>query len=204
MSRTIERAPRWQGSRRRSRLRPADTCSLALLGLRGRPVRAVLSGVLIPPMAMLLPNNNNVLILGGTSNGNETNTVEMFTPWTGAFATTGPMSVARQKAAASALSQDGLLLTAGGSSAGAAVSPTRARAQSMRFMLAPFAPRGRGLCHQPIPLPQPSLYLLIIVSVAVNWKGSRRTTATRKRPVTSSLSRRTRTTGSACASSIRS
>jgi len=64
--------------------------------------------------AVLLPNNNSVLILGGTSNGDESNTVEMFTPWTGSFVSTGAMSVARQQSATSALSQDGLLLTAGG------------------------------------------------------------------------------------------
>ncbi len=72
--------------------------------------------------AILLPNNNTVLILGGTSNGNETSSVETFRPWTGAFSTTGAMAVARQQSASSALYQDGLLLTAAGSSAGSAVN----------------------------------------------------------------------------------
>jgi hypothetical protein len=72
--------------------------------------------------AILLPNNNAVLIVGGTSSGNELNTAETFTPWNGTFVSTGSPAVARQMAAVSPLSQDGLLVMAGGSSAGAAVS----------------------------------------------------------------------------------
>jgi hypothetical protein len=72
--------------------------------------------------ATLLPNNNAVLIVGGTSAGNELKTAETFVPWNTTFAATGSPAVARQKAAVSALNQDGLLLMAGGSSAGTPVS----------------------------------------------------------------------------------
>src|SRR5262249_12997340 len=72
--------------------------------------------------AVLLPNNNAVLIVGGSSAGNELSTAETFTPWTGTFAVTGSPAAALQQAAVSALNQNGLLLMAGGSSAGAPVS----------------------------------------------------------------------------------
>jgi large repetitive protein len=65
--------------------------------------------------AFLLPNNNSVLIVGGTFSGNEIGTAEMFLPSTGTFAATGSPSVARQHATGSALSQDGILFLAGGS-----------------------------------------------------------------------------------------
>ena len=83
---------------------------------------AVASGLAAPRRdhsAILLANNNAVLIVGGTSSGNEVATSEMFLPWTGAFVATGSPSTARQQAAVSALGRDGLLLVAGGSSAGA-------------------------------------------------------------------------------------
>ena len=65
--------------------------------------------------AFLLPNNNSVLIVGGTSSGNEIGTAEMFVPSTGTFAPTGSPAAARQRATGTALKQDGILLLAGGS-----------------------------------------------------------------------------------------
>jgi hypothetical protein len=68
--------------------------------------------------ALLLPNNNNVLIFGGTSggisNGQPVGTSELFSPWQGTFAATGANLTARSAAIGSAMKQDGLLLTAGG------------------------------------------------------------------------------------------
>ena len=65
--------------------------------------------------AFLLPNNNSVLIVGGTSSGNEISTAEMFVPSTGTFAPTGSPAAARQHATGTALKQDGILFLAGGS-----------------------------------------------------------------------------------------
>ena len=68
--------------------------------------------------ALLLPNNNNVLIFGGTSggisDGQPVGTSELFSPWQGTFAATGANLTARSAAIGSAMKQDGLLLTAGG------------------------------------------------------------------------------------------
>src|SRR5262249_27555460 len=72
--------------------------------------------------AVLLPNNNAVLIVGGSSAGNELSTAETFTPWTTTFAATGSPAAASQQAAVSALNQNGLLLMAGGSSAGTSLT----------------------------------------------------------------------------------
>jgi len=74
--------------------------------------------------AFLLPNNNSVLIVGGTSAGAEVGTAEMFLPSTGAFAATGSPSVARQHATGSALSQDGILFLAGGSNSTGTLATT--------------------------------------------------------------------------------
>src|SRR5713101_2262975 len=65
--------------------------------------------------AFLLPNNNSVLIVGGTSSGNEISTAEMFVPSTGTLAPTGSPAAARQHATGIALKQDGILFLAGGS-----------------------------------------------------------------------------------------
>src|SRR5438445_6887940 len=68
-------------------------------------------------LAFLLPHNNNVLIVGGTSNGISISSVELFTPWQGTFSATGSLSTARSNAAGSAMQQDGLFLVAGGKDA---------------------------------------------------------------------------------------
>ncbi len=65
--------------------------------------------------AFLLPNNNSVLIVGGTSSGNDVGTAEMFVPSTGTFAPTGLPAAARQHATGATLKQDGILFLAGGS-----------------------------------------------------------------------------------------
>ena len=65
-------------------------------------------------LAFLLPNNNHVLIVGGTSEGNALSTAELFRPWDGRFYPTGSMSVARAGAMGSPLGLDGLFLVAGG------------------------------------------------------------------------------------------
>ncbi|MFY9583327.1 MAG: kelch repeat-containing protein, partial [Candidatus Acidiferrales bacterium] len=91
---------------------------------------AVLNSTLATPrqghLAFLLPHNNNVLIVGGTSAGTALASVELYRPWTGSFSTTGSMASARSGATGSALSsQDGLLLVAGGKDAsGASLSST--------------------------------------------------------------------------------
>src|SRR6266542_6397695 len=70
--------------------------------------------------ALLLPNNNSVLIAGGTSAGADFASAELYIPWNDAFQPTGPMSSARTFAAGSALGNgtyigtDGLAVVAGG------------------------------------------------------------------------------------------
>jgi len=68
-------------------------------------------------LAFLLPHNNNVLIVGGTSNGVSISSAELFTPWQGTFSATSSLSTARSNAAGSPMRQDGLLLVAGGKDA---------------------------------------------------------------------------------------
>ena len=74
--------------------------------------------------AFLLPNNNNVLLVGGLYNSTELATSELYTPWQAQFAATGTMSTARSSAAGAALfpMADGQLLVAGGSNLGNAQS----------------------------------------------------------------------------------
>src|SRR6266542_868470 len=67
--------------------------------------------------AFLLPNNNNVLIVGGTSGGQPIAASELFSPWQGTFAATGANITSRSAAVGSATKQDGFLLAAGGSDA---------------------------------------------------------------------------------------
>jgi hypothetical protein len=82
--------------------------------------------------AFLLPNNNNVLIFGGTSGGVAVASSELFTPqisptgvWSATVAATGANVTTRSGASGSALQQDGLLLAAGGNdTAGNALSST--------------------------------------------------------------------------------
>jgi N-acetylneuraminic acid mutarotase len=66
--------------------------------------------------AFLLTNNNNVLLVGGTYNGTDLASSELYTPWTGTFVATGTMSTARSSATGAALFPlaDGQLLVAGG------------------------------------------------------------------------------------------
>ncbi len=68
-------------------------------------------------VALLLPNNNNVVFVGGNSNGVAVASVEMYTPWLKQFSATGPMNSARAHAAGAAFSE-GLLNVAGGTDAG--------------------------------------------------------------------------------------
>ena len=75
--------------------------------------------------AFLLPHNNSVLIVGGTSNGTAIASAELYIPWggssqAGVFQSTGSMSAARSSVTGSALQQDGLLLVAGGKDASGA------------------------------------------------------------------------------------
>jgi trimeric autotransporter adhesin len=73
----------------------------------------------------LLPKNNSVLIVGGTSNSSTVAASELFTPqaspssgaWTYAIASTGSNVTPRSAATGSAMQQDGLLLAAGGTDA---------------------------------------------------------------------------------------
>ncbi len=90
---------------------------------------AALSSALTTPrqghLAFLLPHNNNVLIVGGTSAGTALASAELFTPWQGTFSSTGALSAVRSSATGSALSLDGLLLVAGGKDAsGTALAST--------------------------------------------------------------------------------
>jgi hypothetical protein len=80
-------------------------------------------------LAVLLPHNANVLVIGGTAAGAALSSVELYTPWTDTFQTTGSMMAARSSAVATALinaggvGTDGQLLAAGGqNSAGALAS----------------------------------------------------------------------------------
>ena len=66
--------------------------------------------------AFLLPNNNAVLLVGGTYNGSDLASSELYTPWLGTFAATGTMSTPRSSATGAALFPlaDGQLLVSGG------------------------------------------------------------------------------------------
>ncbi len=75
--------------------------------------------------AFLLPNNNSVLIVGGTSGGQVVAGSELFTPqvstadgsWSYAVNPTGSNVTPRRAATGAAMKQDGLVLTAGGNDA---------------------------------------------------------------------------------------
>ena len=94
-------------------------------------------------LAILLPNNNSVLIAGGTSAGTAVASAELFTPqesaqgvWTYGFGPTGAMTTARSGAAGSAnqisvpsttMQRNGIVAVAGGSDAnGNALNTTEA------------------------------------------------------------------------------
>ena len=84
-------------------------------------------------LAVLLPNNNNILIAGGTSAGTTVASAELFTPqespqgvWTYGFGATGTMTAARSSAAGSAnqvnapsstMQRNGVVMVAGGNDA---------------------------------------------------------------------------------------
>jgi hypothetical protein len=82
----------------------------------------VLSAPRASHQAFLLPNNNNVLFVGGVSAGQDLPSADLYTPWTGTVATQPSMPAARKKATGSAMYSpafrdglDGVLLVAGGS-----------------------------------------------------------------------------------------
>ncbi len=64
--------------------------------------------------AFLLPKNNAILVLGGSSAGTDLNSAEIYYPWADSFHSTGAMSVARPGLAGSAVGLDGRFLAAGG------------------------------------------------------------------------------------------
>ena len=69
-------------------------------------------------MALLLPNNNHVLIAGGTSAGTALSSTELYRSWTSSILANPAMSAAREGAVASALQADGTAMVAGGSNLG--------------------------------------------------------------------------------------
>src|SRR5690348_5634423 len=71
-------------------------------------------------LALLLPHNNAVLIVGGTSGGVAVSAAELYMPWTATFSATGSMSSARSGASGYSLSQDGIILVSGGLNASGA------------------------------------------------------------------------------------
>ena len=64
--------------------------------------------------AFLLPKNNAILVVGGSSAGTDLNSAELYYSWADSFQATGAMSVARPGLTGSALSLDGRFLAAGG------------------------------------------------------------------------------------------
>ena len=54
-------------------------------------------------LAFLLPSNNNVLLVGGTYNGQPLASAELYRPWKGQFNATGAMASARAGAVGSAM-----------------------------------------------------------------------------------------------------
>jgi len=111
------------------------------------PAFATISATLATPreghLALELPNNNSILILGGTSAGAEVASAELFAPqvsasgaWTYSFATAGTMTAARSAMAASSnqvnapsttMQRNGIVAVAGGNDAnGNALDTTEA------------------------------------------------------------------------------
>src|SRR5712692_1014932 len=64
--------------------------------------------------SFLLPKNNAILVIGGSSSGTNLNSAELYSPWADTFQATGSMSVPRPGFVGSATSQDGVFLAAGG------------------------------------------------------------------------------------------
>jgi len=94
-----------------------DLASAEILASPSGTFAPIASAAAIPRqrhLALLLPHNNSVLIVGGTSASATPSSVELFIPWTGAFRFTDALAGGRADAAGGALSQDGLLLVVGG------------------------------------------------------------------------------------------
>ncbi len=103
------------------------------------PAGGTLSAAREGHLAILLPHNNAVLIVGGAAAGEAVPSAELFVPWQGVrgrFFPTAPPSLGRIQAAGAALSfpadltrrsgpHDGLILLAGGRAAPAATDPLR-------------------------------------------------------------------------------
>ena len=68
-------------------------------------------------LAVLLPNNNNILYVGGTAAGAPVAAAEMYSPWQATMVAAGANAVARSHAAASGTGADGVLLVSGGADA---------------------------------------------------------------------------------------
>lgn len=68
-------------------------------------------------LAVLLPNNNNILFVGGTSAGVPVAAAEMYSPWQGTMTSAGVNAVARSQASASGTGEEGALLVSGGADA---------------------------------------------------------------------------------------
>ena len=64
--------------------------------------------------AFLLPKNNAILVVGGSSAGTDLNSAELYYSWADSFQATGAMSVARPGLTGSATGVDGRFLAAGG------------------------------------------------------------------------------------------
>src|SRR5207248_8235292 len=64
--------------------------------------------------AFLLPNNANVLIVGGSSA--DPSSAELFEPWSGNFKSTGSMAAQHPGLAGAAVGAEGFLAVSGGSS----------------------------------------------------------------------------------------
>ena len=101
--------------------------------------------------AFLLPNNNSVLVVGGTSGGQVVAASELFVPqispadgsWSYSFAPTGANVTPRAGASGSAMKQDGLILVAGGNDAsGNALASTELYAFPVVKTDAPDYPPG--------------------------------------------------------------
>ena len=115
-------------------MRLQRNCSIPPPQLRRSPrYRVTLATPREGHLAFLLPNNNSVLIVGGTSGGAPVASSELFIPqqstqgvWSYAFGSTGSMSAARSSASGAAnqvsspssvMQTNGMLLVAGGNGA---------------------------------------------------------------------------------------
>ncbi len=105
---------------------PAELASAEIFDPVARTMTAAksaMSAARTGQLAFLLPSNNNVLLVGGTYDGQPLPSAELYSPWTGQFGATGTMASARAGAVGSALNSasytvsgtDGRLLVAGGS-----------------------------------------------------------------------------------------